>query len=295
MNLRNNKVAVIGLGAIGLPVAKNLAKAGVEVEVWNRSDAKAEEAVAAGCIRVAELSDINAGIVLTVLPDMPQVHQVLESGLRSALKPSDVLVIMGTVSPVAVPELGKELATSGVHLLDAPVSGGDVGAQNATLSIMVGGDPEVLKLVEPTFLKIGSTVRHLGPLGSGELAKACNQIVVATTLTALAEAVTLARQAGLDTKVVLDILAGGLANSQALTVKREKIESDNYQPGGSAVFQLKDLRFALEAGRSTGTALPVTEEVTKLFESLIAAGDGELDHSAIVREIQRRSTPPKHS
>ena len=289
MSLRNQNVAVVGLGAIGLPVAKNLAKAGVNVQVWNRSDAKAEEAVAAGAKRVSNLSDIDASIVLTVLPDMPQVLEVLQNGLNDALKPGDVLVIMGTVSPVAVPELGKELAARGVHLLDAPVSGGDVGAQNATLSIMVGGDADVLALVEPTFLKLGSTVRLLGPLGSGELAKACNQIVVAVTLTALAEAVTLARKAGLDTKVVLDILAGGLANSQALTVKREKIESDDYRPGGSAVFQLKDLRFALEAGKNSGAALPVTEEVTKLFEALVAAGDGELDHSGIIREIERRS------
>ena len=289
MSLRNQNVAVVGLGAIGLPVAKNLAKAGVNVQVWNRSDAKAEEAVAAGAKRVSNLSDIDASIVLTVLPDMPQVLEVLQNGLNDALKPGDVLVIMGTVSPVAVPELGNELAARGVHLLDAPVSGGDVGAQNATLSIMVGGDADVLALVESTFLKIGSTVRLLGPLGSGELAKACNQIVVAVTLTALAEAVTLARKAGLDTKVVLDILAGGLANSQALTVKREKIESDDYRPGGSAVFQLKDLRFALEAGKNSGVALPVTEEVTKLFEALVAAGDGELDHSGIIREIERRS------
>jgi 2-hydroxy-3-oxopropionate reductase len=289
MSLRNQNVAVIGLGAIGLPVAKNLAKAGVSVQVWNRSDAKAEEAVAEGATRISNLSDIDASIVLTVLPDMPQVLEVLNNGLNHALKPGDVLVIMGTVSPVAVPELGKELAARGVHLLDAPVSGGDVGAQNATLSIMVGGDAAVLALVEPTFLKIGSTVRLLGPLGAGELAKACNQIVVAVTLSGLAEAVTLARKAGLDTKVVLDILAGGLANSQALTVKREKIESDDYRPGGSAVFQLKDLRFALEAGKNSGAALPVTEEVTKLFEALVNAGDGELDHSGIIREIERRS------
>lgn len=289
MKLRNQTVAVVGLGAIGLPVAKNLAKAGVDVQVWNRSDAKADDAVSSGARRIQNLADIDASIVLTVLPDMQQVLEVLENGLKSALRPGDVLVIMGTVSPVAVPELGAELAASGVHLLDAPVSGGDVGAQNATLSIMVGGDADVLALVEPTFLKIGSTVRLLGPLGSGELAKACNQIVVAVTLTALAEAVTLARKAGLDTKVVLDILAGGLANSQALTVKREKIESNDYRPGGSAVFQLKDLRFAMEAGKNSGAALPVTEEVTKLFEALVAAGDGELDHSGIIREIERRS------
>ena len=143
MKLRNETVAVVGLGAIGLPVAKNLAKAGVDVQVWNRSDAKAHEAVAAGATRVSQLADIDAAIVLTGLPDMEQVLDVLENGLSQALKSGDVLVIMGTVSPVAVPELGSELAAHGVHLLDAPVSGGDVGAQNATLSIMVGGDADV--------------------------------------------------------------------------------------------------------------------------------------------------------
>jgi 2-hydroxy-3-oxopropionate reductase len=289
MNLRNQNVAVVGLGAIGLPIAINLAKAGVSVQVWNRSDAPAVAAVAAGAFRANDISQINAAIVLTVLPDMPQVIELLRNGLQDALKPNDVLVIMGTVSPVAVPDLGKHLSELGINLLDAPVSGGDIGAQNGTLSIMVGGDPEVLKLVEPTFLKIGTTVKHLGPLGSGELAKACNQIVVAVTLAALAEAVTLARKAGLDTKVVLDILAGGLANSQALTLKRGKYESDDYAPGGSATFQLKDLRFALEAGRDTGTALPITEEVAKLYEALISNGDGALDHSGIIREIERRS------
>ena len=196
---------------------------------------------------------------------------------------------MGTVSPIAMRELGERLNAKNVHVLDAPVSGGDVGAQNASLSIMVGGEKEILERVRPVFEKIGSTIRFLGPLGSGQMAKACNQIVVATTLTALAEAINLGRNAGLDDSVLLDILAGGLANSQVLTVKREKIESGDFTPGGSAVFQLKDLNFALEAGIDTHTALPVTEKVRELYESLVANGDGALDHSAIVREIARRS------
>lgn len=286
---RSNRVAVIGLGAIGLPVAINLAKKNTYTQVWNRSDAAALTAVSAGAHRVDSIESIDARIVLTVLPDMSQVLELLDKGLESALKSGDILVVMGTVSPIAMRDLGQRLATKGVHVLDAPVSGGDVGAQNATLSIMVGGEKEVLDAVAPIFEKIGSTVRHLGPLGAGQLAKACNQIVVATTLTALAEAVNLGRNAGLDDSVLLDILAGGLANSQVLTVKREKIESGDFTPGGSAVFQLKDLRFALEAGVDTHTALPVTSKVTELYESLVAAGDGELDHSAIVREIMRRS------
>jgi len=286
---REERVAVIGLGAIGLPVAINLSKKSTFVQVWNRSDASAQAAIASGAHRIDSLASIDASIVLTVLPDMSQVLELLNQGLEAALKSGDILVVMGTVSPIAMRELGTRLAIRGVHVLDAPVSGGDVGARDATLSIMVGGDAAVLEKVRPTFEKIGSTVRHLGPLGAGQLAKACNQIVVATTLTALAEAVNLGRNAGLDDSVLLDILAGGLANSQVLTVKREKIESGDFIPGGSAVFQLKDLRFALEAGKDTHTALPVTEKVTELFTSLVEAGDGELDHSAIVREIMRRS------
>ncbi|MEI6649534.1 MAG: NAD(P)-dependent oxidoreductase [Actinomycetes bacterium] len=289
MNQRSASVAVIGLGAIGLPVAINLSRSGALTQVWNRSKPAIETATAAGAHFVSELHDIDAPIILTVLPDIAQVYEVLDNGLRAALKPGDILVVMGTVSPVAVVELGKELVAQQIDVLDAPVSGGDVGAQKGELSIMVGGNQHALEIVRPIFEIIGSTIRHLGPLGSGELAKACNQIVVAVTLTALAEAVTLARKAGLDTKTVLDILAGGLAGSQVLNVKREKIESMNFAPGGSAVFQLKDLRFALEAGKSLGVSLPVTEEVTALFEALIASGDGALDHSAIIREIERRS------
>ena len=289
MSDRSSRVAVIGLGAIGLPVAVNLAKSGIHTQVWNRSDAAPIKAVESGAVRINNLSDIDARIILTVLPDLPQVIDVLDAGLRSALRGGDILVIMGTVSPVAVVQLGEDLKKIGVDVVDAPVSGGDVGAWAANLSIMVGGDAKVLDEVRPTFEKIGSTIRHLGPLGSGEMAKACNQVVVAVTLSALAEAITLGRKAGLDTEVLLDILAGGLAGSQVLNVKRPKFEADDYQPGGSAAFQLKDLNFALEAGASTGTAMPVTAEVTKLFEALIANGDGALDHSGIIREIQRRS------
>lgn len=287
--LRNSKVAVIGLGAIGSPVAVNLAKKGAQVEVWNRSESATEMAVFAGAKRVASLAEIDAAIVLTALPDLTQVESVLNSGLRDALKKGDILVVMGTVSPVAIKVLGEKLSKDGIHLVDAPVSGGDVGAQNGTLSIMVGATEIEFQTLLPTFNLIGQTIRHLGPLGAGEMAKACNQIIVAVTLTAIAEAVTLGRKAGLDTHTLLDIFSGGFANSHVLSVKRERIEKGDFTTGGSAAFQLKDLRFALEAGNETGTELPATQKVTELFEALIAAGDGELDHSAIIKEIERRS------
>lgn len=290
MTLRNSNVAVIGLGAMGLPIAINLGKAGLTVQAWNRSQSALDRAVAEGGVTaIKSITDIDASIVLTVLPDLPQVEEILKQGLESVLQAGDILVVMGTVSPVAIVELGKRLASKQIHLVDAPLSGGDVGAWKAQLSIMTGGEKVDHDALVPIFDKIGTTIRHLGPLGSGEMAKACNQIVVAATLTALAEAVTLGRKAGLDTKVLLDILAGGLAGSQVLNVKREKIESGDFTPGGSAVFQLKDLRFALEAGMATKAALPMTTEVASLFESLIEAGDGGLDHSSIIREVERRS------
>lgn len=289
ITLRNKKVAVVGLGAIGSPVAVNLAKKGLPVEVWNRSKEKCANAVAVGAEEISELENIDSAIVLTALPDLSQVETLLDNGLLKALKSGDFLVVMGTVSPVGIKSLGEKLNKSGIHLVDAPVSGGDVGAQNGTLSIMVGGTEEEFNVLLETFRKVGGTIKHLGPLGAGEMAKACNQIVVAVTLSAIAEAITLGRKAGLDAEILIEILSGGLANSQALQVKKEKLLSNDFTPGGSAAFQLKDLNFALEAGKATGTSLPTTEIVADLFRSLIEAGDGQLDHSSIVREIERRS------
>jgi len=196
--------------------------------------------------------------------------------------------VMGTVSPVAMVDLAEELSAKEIRVVDAPMSGGDVGAINGTLSIMVGAEQSDYEELLPIFQAIGKTIRLLGPVGSGQLTKACNQVVVAITLTALGEAVTLARKSGLDAHAVLDILSGGLANSQALQIKREKIESGDFTPGGFSKFQLKDLRFALESAIATGVELPVTSVVTELFTDLVKNGDGDLDHSAIIREIERR-------
>jgi 2-hydroxy-3-oxopropionate reductase len=284
-------VAVLGLGAIGLPVAVNAARAGFRVQVWNRSIEKTVRAVEAGATIAALPSDIDARIVASVLPDTPQLDELLDAGLENALRPGDILVVMGTVSPVAIQDLGARLSGRGIHVVDAPVSGGDVGAWEGTLSIMAGGTDEDVSACMPFFTAIGSVVRHLGPLGSGQLAKACNQIVVATTLAALGEAINLARAAGLDDTQVVDILAGGLAGSRALDIKGEKILSGDFTPGGSAVFQLKDLRFALEAGAAVGSPLPVTSVVADLYAQLVDRGLGDLDHSAILRMTEKVPVP----
>jgi len=282
------EVAVVGLGVMGLPIVKNLLKAGFEVEVWNRSEPAIVNAASMGAHKMNSLTECRSQIVLTILPDSNDVREVLANGLQSALKPGSILVVMGTISPVAMKELAQELAPHGIRAIDAPMSGGDVGAQAGTLSIMVGGDEVTFQELLPIFEAIGKTIRLLGPVGAGQLTKACNQVIVAITLTALGEAITLARQSGLDAHNVLDILAGGLANSQALTIKREKIESGDFTPGGFSKFQLKDLNFALESAQASGVDLPVTTVVQQLFSDLVAHGDGDLDHSAIIREIQRR-------
>ena len=285
-----NTVAFLGLGRMGRPMAGRLANAGFAVRAWNRSPRTLDRPKGGSLDVVANPAEAAAGadVVITMLPDLAEVEQVwaCPHGLAAGITAGTVLVIMGTVSPVAVRAWAPVAHAAGVRVVDAPVSGGDVGAIEGTLSIMVGGDDDDVERVRPVLEPMASRVRHLGPLGAGQLAKACNQIVVATTLAALAEAVTLARHGGLDVTELLDVLASGLAGSRALEVKRNQLISGDYMPGGSAAFQHKDLGFALEAARQSSTALPVTALVDQLFGSLRWTGQGEQDHSAVVRVIE---------
>ncbi len=283
--MRQDPIAVLGMGAMGLPMARNLARAGFPVTVWNRTPGRDGEARSAGAVAAATLAEAALPIVLTVLPDLPDVVEVLagEDGLLAGWRKAGVerplLVVMGTVSPSAIRALGARLPE--VRLVDAPVSGGDVGADAATLSIMVGGHADDVLRLRPYFAVLGTTVRHLGPLGAGQLTKACNQIVVAATLTAVSEALALAAKGGLDPAVVVEILQGGLAGSRALEVKKDKWLSHDFAPGGRAVNQLKDLVFAVEAGREIGVPLPVTATVEQLYSAMCALGFGDDDHSGV--------------
>jgi len=276
---------------MGLPMSLHLANAGHEVRAWNRSPRTPPPREGYELLPTPAEAGNGASVIVTMLPDIGEVRTVCQGpdGALSQAAPGAIVVVMGTVSPVAVAELGRELADSGFSVVDAPVSGGDVGARDGTLSIMCGGDPEDVAAVTPILSAMGPTVRNMGPLGSGQLTKACNQIVVATTLTALAEAVTLARDGGLDVAEMLDVLAGGLANSRALELKRQNLVSGTYTPGGSAAFQHKDLGFALEAGRAEGVALPVTALVDQLFGAMRWTGHGEDDHSGVVQMIEKLS------
>jgi 2-hydroxy-3-oxopropionate reductase len=289
-------VGFVGLGVMGRPMARNLVRAGHRVVVWNRSAAAAAELAAAGATVArtpAELAEA-APVVLTMLPDLLEVEEVLsrDDGLLRGMRRGSVLVVMGTVSPVDVRDLGIRLEPAGVTVVDAPVSGGDVGAEQATLSIMAGGRPEDVARVRPFLEAMGTTVDHLGALGAGQLAKACNQVVVAATITALAEALVLARKGGLDPRRVFAVLAGGLAGSRVLEVKGPKLLGGDFRPGGAAAFQHKDLGFALAAARAGGVALPLTALVDQLFGAARWNGFGDDDHSVVVRVIERLAGEP---
>jgi 2-hydroxy-3-oxopropionate reductase len=285
----NTPVAFLGLGRMGLPMSVNLAHAGFTVRAWNRSPRDPVDLAGYTLCDSSAAAVEGTDLIFTMLPDLRQVREVCGGALAHA-RPGAIVVVMGTVSPVEVAAWAAELSEDGFRVVDAPVSGGDVGAHDGTLSIMVGGSAADVERLRGPFEAMGSVVRHLGPVGSGQLTKACNQIVVATTLTALAEAVTLGVRGGLDVEQLLDVLAGGLAGSRVLEVKRAKLAGHDFRPGGSASFQHKDLGFALEAARAGGVALPVTAVVDQLFGAMRWTGHGEDDHSGILQIIETLST-----
>lgn len=265
-------------------------------------DREAEPLVARGARAATSPADAASDAVLTVLPDLDQVESLLpgQDGLLSGWAAKGItrpiLVVHGTVSPIAVAAFADRLLrTQGVTVLDAPVSGGTVGAERGTLSIMVGGDRDAAQSVEPALRAMGTTVRYMGPSGSGALAKACNQIVVAATVTAVSEAMLLARSGGLDLAVMLELLQGGLADSAVLRQKGYRWMSNDFAGGGSAQNQLKDLRFIQDAATKEGLELPLSSTVRGLFDEMVARGDGALDHTGIHRTLAVRSQEPLQS
>ncbi|HKH75506.1 MAG TPA: 2-hydroxy-3-oxopropionate reductase [Rubrobacteraceae bacterium] len=286
-----DKVGFIGLGIMGGPMAKNLMEANHELVLYNRTREKAEElagdgaaGVAASPREVAEGSDI----VVTMLPDSPQVREVVtgENGVFEGLKEGALVVDMSTISPVVTEELAEKVKEKGASMLDAPVSGGDVGAIEGTLSIMVGGEEGDFERARPLFDVMGKTVTHVGPTGAGQVTKAANQIVVALTIEAVSEALVLGSRGGVSPEKILDVLGGGLAGNKVMEVKREKFLSHTFDPGFRSELHHKDLGIALAAGREYGVALPVTAIVDQMLLSMKRKGWGGEDHSALLRVIE---------
>ncbi|QHF25688.1 NAD-binding protein [Rathayibacter sp. VKM Ac-2804] len=293
------RLSLLGLGPMGAPMARNLLAA-APLTVWNRTASRAAPFAELGAVVAPTPAAAAGDVVLTVLPDLVQVESLLvgEDGLlagwRAAGIAAPVLVVHGTVSPIAVAALARRLAAEhGVQVVDAPLSGGTVGARDATLSIMVGGADEPVARVLPVFERLGRTVRHLGPSGAGATAKLCNQIVVAGTVAVVSEALLLARSAGLDPATVVELLQGGLARTEVLEQKSRKWLDEDFAEGGSARNQLKDLRFIAESAAAEGVALPTTAAVTALFERMIAEGDGDLDHTGVHRTLAGLARRPE--
>lgn len=283
-------IGFIGLGIMGRPMAKNLLKAGYQLVVHDRVRQAVEDVVAAGAKAAGSPRETAAqsDILITMLPSSPDVELVAlgKDGVLEGARRGLLFVDMSTISPIVSKKVGAAVEAKGVRMLDAPVSGGEKGAIDGVLSIMVGGEREVFDRVLPLFQVMGKTITLLGPLGAGGFTKLANQIIVAGNLTALAEALTLAKKAGLDRELTLTALGGGLAGSKCLEQKRANYLSGNYQPGFKIDLHYKDLGLIMESARELGVPLPATAVVQELFSALRVQGKGGLDHSAVITLLE---------
>jgi 2-hydroxy-3-oxopropionate reductase len=283
-------IGFIGLGIMGRPMAKNLIAAGHPLVVHSRSRGPVDDVVKAGAKAASSPKDVasQCDVLITMLPNSPDVEQVVlgKDGIIEGAKAGLIFVDMSTISPIVSQKLGKALAAKRVKMLDAPVSGGEKGAIDAALSIMVGGDKDTFDAVLPIFQAMGKTITLLGPLGFGGFTKLANQIIVAVNLTALAEALTLGKKAGLDRELLLTALAGGLAGSKCLDQKKSNYVAGTYNPGFKVDLHFKDLGLIMESARALGVPLPATAVVQELFNAMRVKGRGGLDHSGIITLLE---------
>ena len=284
------KIGFIGLGIMGKPMARNLLKAGYAVTAFNRSRPAMEELHRAGAHLGPSPKDVAAAaeIVITMLPNSPDVEAVVlgPNGVLEGAKPGTILADMSTISPLVSQKIYREAKQRGVRALDAPVSGGEKGAIDGILSVMVGGDKEVFDAVVPVFQAMGKTITYMGPAGAGGFTKLANQVIVAINLTAISEALTLGAKAGLDPERLIQALGGGMAGSRCLDMKGPQIIKGNFQPGFKIDLHYKDLGLIMEAARALQVPLPTTAVVQELFSALRVKGRGGLDHSAVITLIE---------
>ncbi len=291
------KVAVLGLGTMGAPMARNLLSKGFAVTVWNRTRAKEEPLAALGARRAATPAEAARGqdIVLVCVSDTPDVQAVVfapGTGAAEGIARGAVLVDCSSISPARTREFAVRLAARGAGWVDAPVSGGSEGAEKATLAIMCGGSEADLARARPVLEAIGKTITHVGPVGAGQVAKAVNQVVIAGTYQALAEGIALSTKAGADPTRVLAAIAGGAARSWVLENRAPNMVADSYPLGFRLRLHRKDLAIALETARSEGASLPLAALVAASEDRLIADGHGDEDMSALARAVRRASGIP---
>ncbi|MGA3221003.1 MAG: NAD(P)-dependent oxidoreductase [Acidimicrobiales bacterium] len=287
------RLGFVGLGTMGSAMAANLARAGFPLTVFNRTPGRAGPLVELGAVEVASPLQVAAAseVVVTCVPDSPQVAEVLfgPEGLAPGFAEGSLFIDCSTISPARAREFGERLAAAGVAMVDAPVSGGSEGAKAATLTIMVGGEATDVERARPVLGAMGRTVTHLGPLGSGQAAKAVNQVILCGTYLGVAEGIVLAMKAGLDPGAVVGALAGGAAGSWVLQNRSKPMIEDRYPLGFRIALHRKDLAIALELSRNVGAVLPVAALAATLEDGLIATGHGDDDNSALARAVRRLS------
>jgi len=284
-------IGFIGLGIMGKPMAAHLVVAGHTVRVYDRNSAPVQalsEKGAVACSNSAEVAE-KADIIFIMVPDTPDVEAVLfgSNGVAERVRKGSIVVDMSSISPIATKEFARKLAAQGVEMLDAPVSGGQVGAENATLSIMVGGKSEVFAEIRPYFELMGKNIVHIGPSGDGQTCKVANQIVVALTIEAVGEALLLAAKAGADPAKVREALLGGFAQSRILDLHGQRMIARTFDPGFRIRLHQKDLNLALQTARSLGLSLPNTATTQEFFNAVSAAAGADLDHSAMVLALEK--------
>lgn len=285
------RVGYIGLGLMGKSIARNILKAGFPVVVHNRSRAAVDELVAEGAVAANSPKGVaeQADVIFTNLPDSPDVEKVVlgANGIIEAAREGLIVVDNSTIKPASARLIAEKLKEKGVFSLDAPVSGGDIGARNATLTIMVGGEVEALEKVMPIFKAMGKTITHVGDAGAGQVAKAANQIMVAAQMVAMGELLVFSKKAGVDPRKVVDAIKAGAAQCWALDIKPPRLFDGNRSPGFKSYMQLKDMKIVLDTAKEYEVPISSTVENTKFYQMMIDMGMGELDNSAVVGVIEK--------
>lgn len=284
--MAKEKIGFIGLGIMGAPMATHLLRAGHRMVVYNRTPSKMEPLVALGAEAGRSCKDVagRSDVVISMVPDSLDVEKVYrgEDCVLAGARPGTLLIDMSTISPVTAVRVAQAAAERGCPMLDAPVSGGDVGARNATLSIMVGGEPDAFERAKPILQVLGTAVL-CGPSGAGQTVKACNQIQVALNFIGMAEALVLGAKAGVDPAIVVKVLSAGFAQSRAMDVRGPRIIKGDFEPGFRSRFHYKDLNIIRETARAFGCSLPASALAHELFSAMQANGWGDLDHSAVIK------------
>lgn len=285
------KVGYIGLGLMGKSIARNILKAGFPVIVHNRSRAAVDELVREGAAEAFSAKEVasQADVIFTNLPDSPDVELVAlgKDGIIEGAAPGAIVIDNSTIKPASARFIAAELKKKGIFSLDAPVSGGDIGARNATLTIMVGGEAQALEKALPVLQAMGKTITHVGEAGAGQVAKAANQIMVAAQMVAMGELLVFSKKAGVDPRKVVDAIKAGAAQCWALDIKPPRLFDGNRNPGFKSYMQLKDMNIVLDTAREYEVPVSGTEANTRLYQMMIEMGMGELDNSAVVGVIEK--------